>query len=217
MDKIANTLLTTFEDWTLCHRPPTVKPARIVLMLHGWTGDENSMWSFARSMPTDAWLLAPRAPFTAQTGGYSWRAPALRGWPTVELMLPAAAMLKDFIERWGIANAIDTEKIDVIGFSQGGAMSVVLGLRYPQLVRKMGVLAGFAPIGVDEYAAGRPLDGKTIFWAHGLQDEMVPVGLARSSMEILEQCGATINYCEADIGHRVSAECLRALEAYLTG
>ncbi len=216
MDKTEKNLLTTFEDWTLRHRPPSQRPSRLLLMLHGWTGDENSMWLFARSLPENYWLVAPRAPFNAPQGGYSWRAPVSGGWPSVELMLPAAAMLKDFVERWGIANSFDTSEIDVIGFSQGGAMTVVMGLRYPHLVRKLGVLAGFAPIGTDGYTTARPFAGKSIFWAHGRLDDTVPVTLARSSIELLEQCGASVQYCESDIGHRVSGECVKGLEVYLS-
>lgn len=210
------TLLTTFEDWTLRFRPAQAKPARVLLMLHGWTGDEDSMWPFARNLPSNYWILAPRAPFTAVESGYSWRQPTTRGWPTLELMRPAATMLADLLERWGTANALDTSQVDVIGFSQGGAMSLVFALHYPQCVRRVGVLAGFAPIGTDALVPTRPLAGKRIFWAHGTKDEMVPVDLARESIKLIEQCGASVEYCEAEVGHKVSAECLRALEAYLT-
>ena len=131
-------------------------------------------------------------------------------------MRPGATMLMDFIERWGIANAVDTSQIDVIGFSQGGAMCVTLALFYPNLFRRIGVLAGFAPFGSDIFIPDRPLEGKEIFWAHGVYDKMVTIDFARESMRLLEGCGATIAYCEAEVGHRVSSDCVRALKAYLT-
>jgi hypothetical protein len=31
---------------------------------------------------------------------------------------------------------------------------------------------------------------------------------------LLEQAGAQIVYCEAEVGHKVSADCLRALETF---
>ena len=66
---------TTMGDWKLKLRPPVGKPDRVIFLVHGWTGDENSMWVFAPRMPKDALLIAPRAPFTsrnAEFGGYSW-------------------------------------------------------------------------------------------------------------------------------------------------
>jgi len=86
---------------------------------------------------------------------------------------------------------------------------------YPQRIRKMGVLAGFVPSGMEALVEKRPLDGKHVFVAHGTQDQMVPIDRARTSMDMLESAGAAITYCEDDVGHKLSANCLRALENYL--
>jgi predicted esterase len=34
-------------------------------------------------------------------------------------------------------------------------------------------------------------------------------------MEILESAGAEITYCEDEVGHKVSLNCVRALRSYL--
>jgi predicted esterase len=80
----------------------------------------------------------------------------------------------------------------------------------------MGVLAGFVPSGMDSYIQNRALSGKHIFVAHGTQDEMVPIDRARASIQLLEQAGASITYCEDEVGHKLSSNCLRSLEDYLT-
>ena len=79
----------------------------------------------------------------------------------------------------------------------------------------MGILAGFVPSGLEDVIAQRPLAGKNIFVAHGTQDEMVPIDRARMSIELLEQAGAQVTYCEDEVGHKLSITCLRALEDYL--
>jgi phospholipase/carboxylesterase len=94
-------------------------------------------------------------------------------------------------------------------------MSSVLAFLYPQRIRKIGILSGFVPSGADQYIERRPLQGKKIFVAHGTKDEMVPVDRARASMEILESAGAEITYCEDEVGHKVSLNCVRALRSYL--
>ena len=68
-----DTQLIEFEDWVLRIRPTTHKPARLLLLLHGFTGDENSMWVFASRLPQNSWLAAPRAPYPSPLGGFSWR------------------------------------------------------------------------------------------------------------------------------------------------
>jgi len=200
--------LTTFEDWALRLRPGEAG-AQVILLLHGWTGDENSMWAFARDLPASAWLLAPRAPHLAASG-YSWRVPRA-GWPTYDDLRPSAPLLLDLIERWGIANGVEARQVDLLGFSQGAAMCLTFALANPARVRRMGILAGFAPPGAEELAASRPLEGKQVFVAHGSQDQIVRVEYARLTVKFLESCGASVTYCESDTGHKLGAECRREL------
>jgi phospholipase/carboxylesterase len=208
------TTLLTFEDWTLRILPSQSK--RILLMLHGWTGDENSMWVFARNFPAEYYIVAPRAPHPAHETGYSWRAPAPRGnWPTLDLMRPSAEALIDLLDAFSLAYGLDASAVDVIGFSQGAAMTFTLGWLYPGRVRKMGILAGFAPEGAEETLQPGSLRGKHAFVAHGTRDQMVPVVQARRAIQLLENAGAGVTYCESEVGHKLSADCLGALETYL--
>lgn len=209
-------MLNTFEDWTLKIQPAVQKPSRVMLMLHGWTGDENSMWYFAANLPPHLWIIAPRAPHLASPSGYSWRVrkPLDSFPPRYEDFYPSAVLLADLLDRWGIANAVDTSQVDIMGFSQGAAVTITFALAYPQRVRKLAVLAGFAPSGADVLATPQPLAGKQVFVTHGTEDDLVPIELARQSMNILEQAGAQVTYCEANIGHKVSKECLKALEQF---
>lgn len=180
------------------------------------------MWVFTRDLPKEYWMIAPRAPHTAEPFGYSWRTvqPGTFGKPAFEELLPAAEALIRLVDQYQASAGIDSRperrrRIDVMGFSQGAAMSSVLAFLYPQRIRKVGILSGFVPSGADQYIERRPLQGKKIFVAHGTKDEMVPVERARASMEILERAGAEITYCEDEVGHKVSLNCVRALRSYL--
>ena len=95
------------------------------------------------------------------------------------------------------------------------AMTFTLGLLYPARVRKMGILAGFAPEGAELILAPGHFNGKKIFVAHGTKDERVPLEQARRSVHLLEGAGAQVVYCESEVGHKLSAQCLKALDAYL--
>ena len=70
------------------------------------------------------------------------------------------------------------------------------------------------PSGMEQIIAQKPLAGKQVFVSHGTQDNLVPIDRARASMSLLEQAGAQVTYCEADVGHKVSADCLRGLENF---
>jgi phospholipase/carboxylesterase len=109
---------------------------------------------------------------------------------------------------------VDAAQFDVAGFSQGGALVNVLTLLYPERIHKAAVLAGFMPDGTDELIDRRVLDRKQFFVAHGEKDELVPFERAQRSIELLEQAGAKVTFCDADVGHKLSADCLRGLETF---
>lgn len=214
-----NTHQMTYNGWTMRVRHAAQEPPRFLLLLHGWTGDENSMWIFTRKLPADLWIAAPRGPYAAKEGGFSWRAlPSAQsgdwGLPTLSDLKPAADSLVRLVDEVSASIGVDATQFDVAGFSQGGALTNVLSLLYPQRVRKVAVLAGFMPGGVDDLLERRVLAGKHFFVAHGTQDNLVPVERAREAIELLENAGAQVTFCEAEVGHKVSADCLRGLESF---
>ena len=218
MQAAINTGLISFGDWTLRVRESRSENPRLLVLIHGWTGDENSMWVFARGLSPDYWIIAPRAPHPAQSSGFSWRPYQAEtvGRPSLEAMKPAAEALIRLIDEYSASVKLDARQFDLMGFSQGAAMVNLVGMLYPYKVRKMGVLAGFVPSGLEELVLQKPLSGKNIFVAHGTQDQMVPIHRARASIDLLEQAGAQVTYCEDEVGHKLSANCLRALENYLS-
>ena len=84
----------------------------------------------------------------------------------------------------------------------------------PGRIGRVGILAGFVPSGLEDLISQRPLEGKPFFVAHGTKDERVSIERARASIELLEQAGAQVTYCEDDVGHKVSITCLRALKDF---
>ncbi|RPJ52081.1 MAG: hypothetical protein EHM21_01140, partial [Chloroflexi bacterium] len=86
---------------------------------------------------------------------------------------------------------------------------------HPQPVSHLVALAGFLP--PDEPMPGRysTLRGKKIYIAHGAKDETVPVVMAQEAARTLQALEADVTYCESDVGHKLSAECLRGLEDFL--
>ena len=229
---VNNTHQMTYNGWIMRVRHATQEPARFMLLLHGWTGDENSMWVFARRFPADIWIAAPRGPHPADGSGYSWRAlqpgtlrhgfdalsPTAQGnaWglPTLSDLKPAADSLIRLVDDVSASIGVDAAQFDVAGFSQGGALTNLLALLYPERIRRAAVLAGFMPGGTEELIARQPLIGKRFFVTHGNQDELIPVERARQSIHLLEQAGAQVTFCEAEVGHKVGADCLRSLEAF---
>jgi phospholipase/carboxylesterase len=208
-----------FQGWTLRVLPARIKPARLLLLIHGWTGDENSMWVFARVVPQDYLVLAPRAPHATPPSGYSWRVPPPdRGdEPNLADLRSSAQALIGMIDDYRGTQGNSGRTFDIVGFSQGAALASVIALLDPERVTKVALLSGFVPRGAESLASARPLDGVRFFVAHGSVDEMVSIEQARQSVHLLEAAGATVTVCEDEVGHKVSAGCLRGLQAFLLG
>ncbi|MBI3160075.1 MAG: hypothetical protein HYZ26_10805 [Chloroflexi bacterium] len=201
-------------------QPESAAGAAAFLMLHGWTGDENSMWVFASQLPS-AWLMvAPRAPFVSshpEFGGYSWVEEKSGVWPAygdfdsaVARLNELLSLLKDTYPR------ADFTRIDLAGFSQGAALAARFALEQPERVRRLALLAGFLPEGTPRSPANDSLAGLKVFIAHGKRDETVPVDMARAAVSEFERAGATVDYCESDVGHKLGAECFRGFKSHFS-
>lgn len=215
------TEVITFNNWTLRVRQATIEQPKVLVMIHGITGDETSMWVFGRKFSTSYLILAPRAPFPAQPSGYSWRDLTKYplqtdfGMPSLQMLKSSADDLIQLIDQYTTSLKIEAHQFDVVGFSQGGAMVNVLGMVYPNRINKMAVLAGFVPSGLDEYIEKKILLDKNVFVAHGTKDETVSIDRAYASIELLKQAGANVNFVEDEVGHKLGANGMKALEEYL--
>jgi len=185
----------------------------IILLFHGWTGNEDSMWSFASKLPNNAILISPRAPFPTQLGGFSW-SPQHTGKRSemTDFEYSAQSILElispDFYP------AANMNKIGIVGFSQGAALTYNLVLQYPEIFRYFSGLSGFLPDNISHFLVGQRLQNTVGFIAHGFKDGIVPVEKARDAARKLQMAGARIFYCEEDVGHKLSAGCYRALRDF---
>ena len=93
-------------------------------------------------------------------------------------------------------------------------MAYVFALLHPERVKALAGLSGFSPDGSIALAAGQPLRDKPIFIAHGTRDDLVPVEKARRSVELLQEAGGNVTYCEDVVGHKLSADCFSGLESF---
>ena len=200
-------------DWVYrVSQPEGEGPYPVILMLHGWTGDENSMWVFSSRLPKKRVLIAPRGLHPAPQGGFAWHT-AHGGWPRLEQFLPAVDALVDWLIPARFPTG-DFSDLHLVGFSQGAALAYAFTLVHAERVASLSALSGFMP----EATADGPADGRykglPVFITHGTRDVLVPVERARQAAEFFDQAGAEVTYCEHDVGHKLSAACFRGLEEF---
>jgi phospholipase/carboxylesterase len=204
----------SIDNWVMrLHRPDGFGPFPILLLLHGWTGDENSMWVFQSRLPRNALMIAPRGLFMTKGIGNSWHPELSKPWPWVNDFQPAAERLFELISSLNFPDG-DFSNLHILGFSQGAAFASTIAMMYPERIASLAGLSGFIPDGATAWLQPDRLKDLPVFIAHGTEDERVPIERARKSVDLIEKAGAKVTYCEDNVGHKLSAKCFRGLEAF---
>ena len=201
--------------WVARIRPPTHPwNGRIVLLLHGWTGDENTMWIFARKLPVNCWMVAPRGNLICPDGGYAWAIPLEGKHPGIDLYLEQCKRLIEQIPYW-VPGYSRSSRLDIVGFSQGAAMTYVMCLA--TTVFKAAPLAGYLPQGIENLMGEQDMSKLQLFIAHNTDDRLVSVEESKQAARLFGDQGATVTYCENTGGHKLSAACFNTLDEFLAG
>lgn len=104
-------------------------------------------------------------------------------------------------------NGIEPKHIVLAGFSQGAAMALHTGLRYPEPLAGILALSGYLPQMNKLTQAANPHNRSTpILFAHGTNDSIVPIELGKSSYACLKAAGYPATWNAYPMEHQVCAE-----------
>ena len=193
--------------------PPGNGPHKLLISLHGWTGNEDSMSIFTSRIPEEYLVISPRGIWRTPLGGYGWQKSGNGDRSDSLGFQPAIEALDNLIISLNYPG-IEITRFSLLGFSEGAALSYTIALKYPDRIEKLAGLSGFLPSDVLESVVHGSLHDRKIFIAHGSMDELVSVEKARSVVMAFKQAGAEVVYCEEDVGHKLSAGCFRGLGEY---
>ena len=113
---------------------------------------------------------------------------------------------------------IAAEHIVLAGFSQGGAMALQTGLRFPRKLAGIMALSCYLPFAESLAAEGTAENRATpIFMAHGSQDGVIVPQMATMSRDILRQHGYEVEWHEYPMAHSVCLEEIAHIGAWLRG
>lgn len=202
-----DTKLTTMQDWTIRFRQGSSRK-HVLLLLHGFTGNENAMWIFTEKLPETYWIFSPRALYPAGKIGYSWTSV-----PDADFSIfrQSAQKVRTLIDQLVSSFSLTPKKIDLIGFSQGAALAYTLALTYPAWTGKTAALSGFLPHGAETIISPGLLSKNAILVTHGSQDQIIPFSESQKAIAQLGPTRAELIHCQEDTGHRLHTACRRQL------
>jgi phospholipase/carboxylesterase len=204
---------------TYVERAPAGVPAGLLVLHHGRGTDERDLLTLGDVLDPRRRLhvVTPRAPLQLDgSPGYHWYGVPRVGHPDPEGFHAARRMLGELHDELWERTGIAPERTILGGFSQGTVMSFALGLDGARPA-PAGILgfSGFIPTveGWSPDLASRP--GLRVFIAHGRQDAIISVELARAAAALLRDGGAALEYHESDAGHHIDPRQLPLAGAWL--
>jgi len=114
------------------------------------------------------------------------------------------------------ARGIPLQRIVLAGFSQGGAITLSVGLQRREPLAGLVALSSYLPE-VDA-AANQLVAGATaqpVFMAHGGSDPVIPLQIAAHSAQVLKELGFALQWQAYPMAHQVCAEEIQALGDWL--
>jgi phospholipase/carboxylesterase len=128
----------------------------------------------------------------------------------------SGAILNELIDG-ELRNGLSSSRIVVAGFSQGGAIALHSGLRFPQPLAGILALSSYLPLhdaaGKEASEANRAVP---IFMAHGSQDPVIPLSTSESSRKFLTSLGYVVETHTYPMPHSVCAEEVRDIRDWLS-
>jgi phospholipase/carboxylesterase len=200
-------------------------PAGSIIWLHGLGADGHDFEPIvpALDLAATARFVFPHAPFRRVTINQGM---AMRAWYDVLALDRVAAedeagirasqtavMALIEAER---ARGIAAQQIVLAGFSQGGAIALHTGLRYPETLGGIVALSAYLPLR-DRFCAERAEANATtsIFMAHGSFDPVLPEALGVESLRMLERLDYAVEWHSYPMAHMVCGEEVRDLSRWL--
>ncbi len=187
-------------------------PAGLVVCLHGYGGNAQDLSSKAPALNLPNYqFLFPNAPFPypGESGGRQWYNLESQDYQGLS---SSRQRLIDWLKSLESTTGVPLSRTILSGFSQGGAMTLDVGLTLP--------LAGLVSLSGYLHSTPKPIAGQSlppVLIVHGRQDRVVPLSEAQRARNTLTALGVAVKYQEFDMGHEIPPAVLAVMRNFVVG
>lgn len=194
----------------------TETPLGTIVLLHGWGANNEDLGDLVPyfNLPEYQFLF-PNGIFDheySETGKmwYSFTGAGQLNDRSITQLATSREVLTDWINSLPESTGIPLDRTWIAGFSQGGAMTLEIGLDLP--VAGLIVLSGY----LHENKAKPLQTAPPVAIVHGKQDDVVPVAAAQKNREVLTKWGIDVTYQEFEMGHSIVPDVLDVMRKFIT-
>jgi phospholipase/carboxylesterase len=208
---------------------PVVPATASVVLLHGLGADGWDFVPIVEELGLPQALAArfvfPHAPWRPVTLNAGF---VMRAWYDIKSFTPDgradSAGLAESVARVNaylqgeMARGVAASRVVLAGFSQGGAVALSAGLRFPERLAGLLALSTYLPfperLGAERSVANSDLP---ILMCHGRMDPVVHFAMGTEARDALRACGYPVEWHDYPMQHEVCAEELAVIGRWLRG
>jgi phospholipase/carboxylesterase len=207
-------------------KEPKTEHKASVIWLHGLGADGHDFEPIVPelNLPDELGVrfIFPNAPVRPVTinGGmamrawYDVKAPNLREQEDIESIEQSDALIIQYINA-EMEKGIPANKIILAGFSQGGAITLHTGLRFPEKLAGLLALSTYLPLPSQLEKEATEYKDIAIMMAHGIADPVIPVDQGKASCQTLKDLGYDVDWNEYMMQHAVCLEEINAIGKWM--
>ncbi|MFB6362125.1 MAG: alpha/beta hydrolase [Halobacteriales archaeon] len=194
-------------------------PSPVVIVLHGRGADEQDLLPVARQLPDELAALSLRAP-EALMGGYTWyeidmSAGGLhQSQPDPDGFRRSLDLVSEAVAAAPGRYDIDSDRIGLLGFSQGAIMTFSLLLEQPDRYGWISAHHGYLAETQAELAPDG-VRGTPVFIAAGTADQLIPASRAETAADRFRSLGCEVTFETYQVGHGIGQQELADLVAFV--
>lgn len=182
----------------------------LLVLMHGRGSHEQDLFALAPLLPPQFVIASLRAPLELAPGSYSWFPVGESGRPSIVAADAAVGALFAWLD-----SVTAAASVSLLGFSQGGAMTLHALRHAPERFAAFVNLAGFIITG--DAPADESLESlrPPVFWGSDPADPVITAeAVARTAEWLPSHSTATIRHYDG-IGHSISREELTDVNRFL--
>ncbi|HSI51204.1 MAG TPA: dienelactone hydrolase family protein [Ideonella sp.] len=202
-------------------------PVASIIVLHGLGADGNDFVPIAQELNLSAVgpvrFVFPHAPVIPVTWNNGMR---MRAWYDIhgsdlvrredEGGLRSSLLAVQALVDREVQRGIPANRIVLMGFSQGCAMSLLTGLRAPQRLAGIVGLSGYLPLSETTAAERSEANADVpLFLAHGQYDPVVPLARGQAARDTLQTLGYPLEWHTYPMEHSVCGPEIEDLNRWL--
>lgn len=187
---------------------PTEGAAPAVFVMHGRGADEEDLLPIAQRLPDTLHVVSLRAPERLR-GGFTWYELVMpegdlhQSQPDQEDFRRSLDLVVESIDEAVDAYGLDEDRIGLLGFSQGGIMSLSLLVEDPSSYEWVVAMHSYLPESHEDRSP-EGIEDQPVFVGAGKQDRVIPRKRSQRAAERLREMGADVTFRAYEAPHGVA-------------